>query len=259
MSTTATTLALPNLELVSTLRVSPLNGPPDSNDYNDGEQEKLIDLTVLVTFLNDVLLPMLNTLGPASETGIDGSGIYSDLTSQEVIFYNSNTGQSMTLADTLRYLAGQLQTMQTAQSSVVAQVAALQARLASTNQNDISLALQGFTANLNSQIGQINALQQAVSNLQLLAGTSLDARVESPVIAPGSTESVMIEWSVPFPDNNYTVAYGIEDGSGFLQVTGFTYLPSGAGIVVRVNNLDTLASHQGTVNAEGRVSQLAAS
>ena len=250
------TLSFPNLELVSTLRVAPLNGPPNSEDYNDGEQEKLVDLTTLLDFLNDQLMPMLNALAPAAASGIEGTNIFGDSTSEEVLFYDASTETSMSVSDSMRFLYGMAQTIQTQLSNISTQVASLQARLSSTNQNDISLALQGFTANLNSQSSQLQALQNAVSSLQILAGTSMDGTAETPVVAAGAIETIAVVWTVPFSDNTYVVSYGIEDASGFLQVTGFTYLPSGEGVLVHVLNTDTSASHQGTVNAIGRVSAL---
>lgn len=256
---TSPTLALPNLELVSTLRVAPFSGPPSSEDYNDGEQEKLVDLTTLATFINNVLLPMLNTLSVGAATGIEGSNIFGDLTSQETLFYNSLTTSPLSMSDSLRLLFGQAQTIQTSLSNLAVQVAALQARLASTDQNDIALALQGFTSNLNLQESQLKALQLAVSTLQILAGTTMDSMTPTPVIGPEAIETVTVLWTIPFASNNYAVSYGVEDASGFLQVTGFSYLPNGNGVLVRVLNIDTASSHQGTVHAIGRVSQLASS
>lgn len=253
---TAAVLALPNLELVSTLRVSPLNGPPSSQDYNDGEQEKLIDLSTVVTFLNNILLPMLNGLGPETATGIEGSGIYGDTTSQEALFYNSLVGEPLVMSDSMRLLYGQLQTLQTLMANIQTAVAALQARLSSSNQNDIALALQGFTSNLNAQLGQIKALQQALSDLQALSVSSMDARVTTVSVSPGAIEAVEVLWTVPFANNLYTVSYGINDGSGFMQVTGFSYLTAGSGILVHVLNTDPDASHAGVVNALARVSSL---
>ena len=250
------TVNLPSLELVSTLRVAPLNGPPSSNDYNDADQETIIDLTTLLTFINNVLIPMLNTLASGADSGIEGSNIFGDTTSEEALFYNVVTEEPMVLADSLRLLYGQSQTINTTLSNLGVQVAALQARLSSSNQNDVSLVLQGFTSNLNSQLGQLQALQNAVSSLQIIAGTSMDAQAVTPVIAPRSVETIAIPWTVAFPTNTYTVSYGIEDASGFLQVTGFIREPAGAGILVHVLNTDTAASHQGTVNAIGRVSSL---
>jgi hypothetical protein len=253
---TTTSLDLQSLELVSTLRVAPENGPPSSEDYNDGEQEKLIDLTTLVTFINNTLLPILSTLEASASTGIQGQNIYGNLTSSESLYYNSLTSTPLALTDSLEILYGMAQTLQTSQTNLAVQVAALQASLSSSNQNDISLALQGLTSSLNSQQGQINTLQQAVSALQLLAITSMSGVAATPMVAPQSIETIEILWSVAFPTNTYNVSYGIEDPSGFLQVTGFSYLPGGTGVLVRVVNTDTQASHQGTVNAIGQQTQL---
>ena len=250
------TVNLPSLELVSTLRVAPLNGPPSSNDYNDADQETIVDLTTLLTFLNNILMPMLNTLAADADNGIEGSNIFGDTTSEEALFYNVLTEEPMVIADSLRFLYGQSQTAGTTLNNLAVQVAALQARLSSTNQNDVSLVLQGFTSNLNSQLGQLQALQNAVSSLQIIAGTEMDAQVETPVIAPQSVETIVVPWTVPFAVNTYTVSYGIEDASGFLQVTGFVREAGGVGILVHVLNTDTAASHQGTVNAIGRVNSL---
>ena len=250
------TLNLSDLELVSTLRVAPLNGPPSSADYNDGEQEKLVDLTTLLLFINNQLIPMLNTLATSAAQGIEGNNVYGDLSSEETLFFNAQIGESMTVADSLRYLYGQAQTISTTLSNLGVQVAALQARLSSSNQNDISLALQGFTSNLNSQLSQLQALQNAVSSLQILVGASMSAQVATPTIAPGSVETIAVIWTVAFSSNSYTVSYGIEDPSGYLQVTGFVYSPSGTGILVHVLNTDTAASHTGTVNAIGQMSSL---
>ena len=82
------------------------------------------------------------------------------------------------------------------------------------------------------------------------------AQVVTPVIAPQSVETIAVPWTVPFALNTYTVSCAIEDASGFLQVTGFVREPGGVGILVHVLNTDTTASHQGTVNAIGRVSSL---
>ena len=247
---------LPSLELVSTLRVAPLNGPPSSEDYNDGDQETIVDLATLLTFINNTLIPMLNTLTAAAAAGIEGSNIYGDTTSEEALFYNASTDQPMVVADSLRLVYGQSQTINTALGNIATQVAALQARLSSTNQNDVSLVLQGFTSNLNSQLSQLQALQNAVSSMQITVGESMDAQALTPVIAPGSVETIALPWTVVFPTDTYTVSYGIEDASGFLQVTGFVRQPGGVGILVHVLNTDTAASHQGTVNAIGRVSSL---
>jgi hypothetical protein len=202
---------------------------------------------------------MLNTLGTAAATGIEGSNVYGDLSSQETLFFNSLTGESLSVADSLRLVYGQCQSIQTAMTNLGVQVAALQARLSASNQNDISLALQGFTSNLNLQESQLQALQLAVSSLQILAGTTMTGQAVTPSVGAGAIETVTVLWSVAFASNDYTVTYGIEDASGYLAISGFSYLPNGVGILVRVSNSDTSSAHSGTVHATGQISQLASS
>jgi hypothetical protein len=253
------TLEIDALELTSALRIAPLNGAPSSDDYNDSEQEKLIDLSTLVNFVNNTIIPMLNALAPLASTGLEGSGVYGDSTSQEPLFFNSQTGTWIVLSDSLRMVYGQQQSTITALANMQTAVAALQARISSSNQNDISLALQGFTSTLNSQLSQIRSLQQAMSNLQALSITSADAQEPTPSVAPQSIESVVVTWTVPFTDNNYTVGLSINDASGYLQIMGFSYLDGGVGIVVRVLNTDQTAVHTGVVHALARVNALVAS
>ena len=45
------TLPLTSLALVSTQRTVPLNGSPTSQDYNDDQNDGLIDLTSIVSFM----------------------------------------------------------------------------------------------------------------------------------------------------------------------------------------------------------------
>jgi hypothetical protein len=250
------TLNLQTIELVSTLRVAPANGAPSSLDYNDSSQEELTDLSALASAVNDVLLPILNGLPPEASTGAEGTSIYSDTTAQDTLVYDPLSHTPLRITDSMRLLYGQLQTLQTVQLDINQQVSALQARLSSSNQNDIALSLQNITSIITQQQAQLTSLSTSVSTLQILAGVSLDARVETPSIEPSAIESVVITWTVPFSDNTYIVSYGIEDVSGFLQVTGFSYLANGAGIAVYVLNNDPNASHQGYVHAQARVSQL---
>ncbi len=55
------TLPLTPLALVSTQRTVPANGSPSSQDYNDDQNDGLIDLTSLVSFINGTLIPLLQT------------------------------------------------------------------------------------------------------------------------------------------------------------------------------------------------------
>lgn len=257
-SITPSTLDLGNVELVSTLHTAPANGAPSSADYYDGELEKVTDLTTLVTFINNTLLPMLNALPAAAASGLLGTGVFSDTSSQDALVYDSLTGNPLTVTDSMRVLYGQIQTVQTSLTNISQQVSALQARLSASNQNDVALALQNITSSVAQNAAQVTALANSISGMQLLIGNMMDARIETPNIAPGGTESVGVEWTEPFSDNTYVVAYGMEDSSGFLQIMGFSYLPNGTGVLVYVKNNDPANSHQGYVHAEGRVSQLTA-
>jgi hypothetical protein len=245
-------LALQTVELVSTLRPAAQNGAPSSADYYSGEQEKLIDLTTLESFINDTLLPILNGLPATAVDGVEGTSLYFDTTSQDVLSYNSLTNNYLAVSDTLRLLYGMIQNLQIAEADDALNITSLQQRLSSSNQNDISLALQYMTQQIQNQAGEINNLQQTVSALQLVAGAATGSAVaETPVIDPGGIETVPVLWAVPFTNNSYVVSAGIQDDSGYLRVNGFSYLASGTGVLVRVQNTDTTATHQGVVNVIG--------
>lgn len=260
MSTSAITptLDLANVELVSTLHTAPANGAPSSADYYDGELEKVTDLTSIVTFLNNTLLPILNALAASAASGLLGTGVYSDTSAQDALVYDSLTGTSLTVTESMRVLYGQIQTLSTSLTNISQQVSALQARLSASNQNDVSLALQNITSSVAQNAAQVTALANSISSMQMLIGTMMDASIETPNIAPGGTEAVSVEWTEAFANNDYVVAYGLQDSSGFLQIMGFSYLPNGTGVLVYVKNNDTSNSHQGYVNAEARASQLTA-
>ena len=62
------TLPLTSLALVSTQRTVPLNGSPTSPDYNDDQNDGLIDLTSIVSFINGTLIPLLQVLPSLAAT-----------------------------------------------------------------------------------------------------------------------------------------------------------------------------------------------
>ena len=174
MSTT--TLNLETIELVSTLRTAPLNGSPSSQNYNDCEREQLTDLASITSFLNDVIRPLLNTLPntamlpTTSPVGIEGRTVNCDTSDQSSLFYNSSTSTPLSIADSLRVLQGMLTTFSTTLNNQTVQVAALQSRLSTTNQNDVSLALQSFSATLSSITSTLQTLKTQVSVLESLEG-----------------------------------------------------------------------------------------
>lgn len=193
----AADLNLSTLELTSTLRTAPLNGQASSSDYNESQRETLVDLTTLVDFINNTLLPLINAL-PAgallpsqSPVGIEGRTINSDTSDQSALFFDALTSSPLTIANSLRILDGIVTSMEQQLIDMGVQVAALQAQLASTNQNDIALALQNLSSALNqisidlqnqnteitniieSQIAiQVDGVASSVTNTANLVGSS---------------------------------------------------------------------------------------
>jgi hypothetical protein len=157
------TLNLQDSKLVSVLHTAPANGAPSSADYVDGDLEKVTDLATITAFINGTLLPMLNSLASSASSGLLGTGIYTDTSAQDALVFNAATGNPLTIADSLRSLNGMIQAAQTQVTNLSQQVASLQARLSSSNQNDVALALQGITSQLAAQQAQITELANAVS------------------------------------------------------------------------------------------------
>jgi hypothetical protein len=168
------TLAIPTVELVSTLRTAPLNGSPSSQDYNDSAREVLSDLAAITSLLNDTICQLLDALPTTSLStyppiGIEGRTIYADTSDKTALFFNSKTvpGTPLVIADSLRYLQSIVLTIQMTLNNQQIQISALQSRLATTNQNDVAAALQNFA-------GSLTALTAAISNLQARV-TALEA------------------------------------------------------------------------------------
>lgn len=124
------------------------NGSPSSSDYNESDRERLADLTAIVGYLNDTLRPLLSALPDdalspaASPVGIEGQTVYADTSDTGPLFFNPLTSLPLRVADSLRMLNGMLTTFQTQLTDMGVSVSSLQSRLASTNQNDIALALR---------------------------------------------------------------------------------------------------------------------
>lgn len=149
---------LDTVGLVSTLRTAPLNGSPSSSDYNEGQRETLVDLAALAGFINNTVLPLINALSAdallpiTAPVGIEGRTIWSDTSDQGPIFFDALATVPLSLADSLRVINGIVSTNSQQLTDLGVEVASLQARLSSTNQNDIALALQNLSSSLNSII-----------------------------------------------------------------------------------------------------------
>jgi len=209
------TLPLTPLALVSTQRTVPSNGSPSSQDYNDDQNDGLIDLTSLVSFINGTLIPLLQVLPSlAAAAGLEGRAINTDSTNLTALCFNALTSTPLTIAQSLNYL----QNLQT--------------------------NLQSFQSVLNTTTATLNALETSVNN-----NAATTAQVVTPSIAASNHASVVVGWATAFTGNNYTVALSVEDTTGFLQIDSWSYNAGGVGLTVKVTNTDPAAAHTGTIHA----------
>lgn len=253
------TLDINTIEPTSSLRTAPLNGSPSSEDYNDSCREMLTDIVSLCSYINDSILPLINAIDNSALStlppiGIEGSTIYTDTNDTGQLFYDASSQKPIVIADSFRIQQGILTGMQTQVTNLGVQVASLQARLASTNQNDISIALQGFSNTLATLNQTTQAMAQQISNLAISEGKLTSARASTGDVTISSQASVTLNWPAAFADNFYTVSLSLEDdtGSGFLSIVSFEYITGGIGITVLVANTDTASNHSGTVQAVAR-------
>jgi len=239
------TIPLTPLTLVSTKRTVPLNGSPSSQDYNDDQNDGLIDLASLVSFVNGTLIPLLQVLPKLAATaGIEGRAINTDSTNLTALCFNSLTSTPLTVAQSLTYLQNLQTTLQSQMTSLTTQVAVLSSQLSSTNQNDISLTLQSYQATLNTLTAQVLAMQTSIQT----AYTTI-CQVPTPVVDPLGEESSIVHWPNVMANNSYTCVCSVEDPTGYLGVTSWSYLPGGVGITVVVENTDRDNVHSGTIHA----------
>lgn len=238
-------LNLNTVELTSTLRTAPLNGSPSSSDYNESQRENLVDLSAVAGFINNTLLPLLNAL-PAGgllptqdPVGIEGRTIWTDTSDQSTLFFDSLDNIPLTIADTIRVINGIVTTMQQTLIDQGVEVASLQARLASTNQNDIALALQNLSSALNSVTVNQQIQNTSISQIQ---GTVIIAKQSTATTIPaGSSANITITFDTPFDDDFYTVSLALEIPAGanpLVSLGGFKKTSTGVGIVVAVSNFD---------------------
>lgn len=249
------TLDIESLDLISTLRKAPLNGSPTSADYNDSQRELLADSASLASLVNDKILPLLNALSltalTPTEIGIEGRTIFSDTSDNSQLFFDSTQVKSLTLAESLRLLDGMLTVQRQQLIDMGIEVASLQATLASTNQNDIALALQNLSGSLNTITIRLAGLTTDMANISSAALQS--TRFVTASITAGASQTFDIPWPVPYGDDNYTVIVSMQDGTGSLTIVSFTYTsPIGSGISVIVRNTDTTLPHAGTIHAFAR-------
>jgi uncharacterized protein len=228
-----TTLNIPSVDLVSTVRTAPKNGAPSSADYNDTMREILVDLGSLSELLNVSVLPVLNQLPEAAAAGLEGRTIYASMDDDKTpLFYSESAQKFFTIADVLQNLHTLITQSNNTLVDVTGRIVALQSKLATTSHNDVINAVQGFT----DQVRQVSYAQSGLTRAVESQAAELDktqtVRKTLEATAAG-TSTLDITWPVPFKDNSYTVALAVE---GAALTVGFVKMTDGAGITVSVNN-----------------------
>ncbi|MGA7855360.1 MAG: hypothetical protein WCA15_18715 [Candidatus Acidiferrales bacterium] len=192
-------LNIDSVELSSTLRPVPLNGPPSSEDYNDSQQEMLSDLAALTSMINDTLLPLINGKLPstASDYGLEGRTLVTDSSNQGTLTYDSVANAPLTVAQSLQVLQGILDNYQSQLANMGVQIQDLQARFSATNQNDVNYALQSMTGSIETIQQMMTALQTSVTGLQPQSGATAQRPVSPAVGTPffDTTLGKIIWWS----------------------------------------------------------------
>lgn len=240
-------LNLSSLELISTLRKVAKNGSPSSQDYNDFQSETLSDAALVVSFINDTLLPMLNALPSTAATGLEGQTLWSDTADVTSLFFDSQASLPLTVGDSLRLLRAMLVTDEQKLSDLGVEVTSLKTQLASTNQNDVAQALQNFSQSLQELTTSVNINTGEIS----LQGQELgEFRTDrkSVTITASSTESNDLDWTFPFPSNDYSVSVSLDDPDGFLRLLSWKKKGAGVGVTVVIQNTDA-SNHTADINA----------
>lgn len=234
-------LNLETIELTSTLREAPLNGAPSSQDYNDSQSENLVDLASIVSFINDQLLIILNALPAAAGGGLTGKTLYSDITDQTGLFFNSNTQAPLTIADSLRYILAAVNNLATQMTNLGVDVTTLQTRITASSQNDIVQQLNNLSTTISQVQSALNATTVAVGADTTMLAKFQTLRIDTESIPGTSQVTIEVTWPTPYPSNAYTPSVTILDASGMLLTNGIVYSSTpGEGLVINVYNTDTV-------------------
>lgn len=235
-------LSFDTLELVSTERVVPLNGSPSSQDYNDTQNENLSDHATIAQVINDVIRPVLLSLPSSASSGLEGRTIFTDITDQSGLCFNSLTAAPLTIAQSLQYLQSIVLSVQGQQQNINTQVGILNMKLSSTNQNDIALALQNFQSMLNQQAAVVANMVLTVS--RLAPSTALVVLPSNPVQAVDCkiarvqkivlTADTHISFINATPSDEVTVIVA-QDGSGGHAITWDTSIQADVDMPMAVN------------------------
>jgi hypothetical protein len=150
-----------SIELITTEREAGLNGAPSSQDYNDTMREMLTDLSSIADTLNSSVLPYLNTLPATVTQTLDGDGMYASHDTANELFVDSTTGSQLVISDVFARLDARVSAVKAQIVDLTARIAALQSRLATTQQNDVARAIQGFNDSLVALTNRVSNLEHA--------------------------------------------------------------------------------------------------
>ncbi len=254
-------LNLSAIELVSTLRKAPQNGAPSSQNYNDSMREILSDLSALTLFLNNKIVPVLNALPETAAEGLQGSTLYASTDdSDNSLFFNTQTGEPLTMADVLTRLYSMYQQTATKMDEITAKVVALQSRLATTSQNDVARVIQGFSNALKTLDNTVLGINQQNSSNSVLIAKQRFIRVGSGEIPASGTATVAVTLDPPFQTDNYSVVLSVEDPSGKVVIDKWVKSDDGVNpaatpgtkLFVFLRNTDTINSQQATIHASAK-------
>ena len=141
-------LNIDSIELTTTERRAPKNGAPSSQDYNDSFREVLVDLAAITDVLNGTVLPLLSTLPQTEPLVLDGEGILASHEPDDLFYDSTPARQQLTVAAVMKSLNDRIGSLNAKVADLSARVLSLQTRLATTNQNDVAKAIQGFADTL---------------------------------------------------------------------------------------------------------------
>ena len=225
-------LALPTVELTTTLTTVPKNGAPSSNDFNSFQQQVLADLAEITTLLNEQILPVLNALPSAAAEGLDGSGLYAGRNIDTSVFHDAN-GNLYLVSDVISTLYNSQQALAAATDNVSAQVLALQTRLATTNQSSLQASMQNLQTIVAAVQSSLSSMAASLSSATIAASNQRGTSIPLTTLAVGTTP-ITVTLNPAYADNNYTAMVSVESADGAISLQNFHKQAGGVGLIVNV-------------------------
>lgn len=247
------TLSLQTVELTTSESTAPLNGPPSSADYNEYQRSVLVDLSAISDMINDIVLPLIQVLDSSAlgtvNIGIQGSTVYSDTSDQTDTFFDQISEQPLVVADSLRLLRALITQLQNKINNIAIQIASLESKTTSINQNDIASSLASLVSQINNLTLAVSSNATEINDLGSQISSVNGSQELTGSIPAKATITVPVTLTSPYSDNNYTVSLAVQDPTGMLEILSFTYQTGGTGVNVLVRNNSSTTALTGTVNA----------